>query len=210
MTLLFVRHGESTWNAEGRYQGQLDAPLSELGVRQARAVAERLCVESRPAAIVSSPLARARGTAEIIGARCNLSVSFDERLTEICHGEWEGLLVRDVAERWPATFKQWHDDPASVTFPEGESLSDVETRLRSFIGDVGAYASPLVVCTHDVIIRLAMLWAKREPLAHFFAVKSENGAITEIAYADGVPRLIRSNDHAHLDGLRSNVVNQAL
>src|SRR5271166_1561872 len=210
MTLLFVRHGESTWNVEGRFQGQLDAPLSDLGVRQARALAQRIARESPPAAIVSSPLSRARLTAEIIGEACDIPAAVDGRLIEICHGVSQGLLETEVVRRWPALHKRWHDAPQSVAFPAGESLHDVKARFESFLSDALTMPAPLLICTHDVLVRLAVLWARREPLERFSELKTDNAAITEIAVERGEPRLIRQNDATHLDGLRSDVASQAL
>jgi phosphoserine phosphatase len=210
VTLYFVRHGESTWNVEGRFQGQLDAPLSDLGILQARAVAGRIAREGPPAAIVTSPLQRARRTAEIIGECCGISVSVDERLIEICHGQWQGVLETDVVRRWPALYQQWHESPVTVTFPDGESLLQVRARLDSFLKDALALSSPLLVCTHDVLVRLAVLWALHEPLERFFEWKTENAAITEIEVERSEPRLVRHNDIGHLDGLRSDMAHQAL
>jgi broad specificity phosphatase PhoE len=210
VTLLFVRHGESTWNVEGRFQGRKDPPLSDLGERQARALAQRLASPERPGAIVSSPLARARRTAELIGAACDLPIALDERLVEISHGEWEGLLRTEIAARWPGWLERWQTSPQSVRFPNGENLEQVQARFESFMGDVAERKTPLVVCTHDVIIRLATLWADGQPMARFSALKSDNAAITEIAFRDGLPRLVRANDSGHLDGLRSDLARQAL
>ena len=210
MIFYFVRHGESTWNVERRFQGQLDPPLSELGVLQAQSLARRLAQESRPAAIVSSPLQRARNTAEIIGERCNIPVGLDQRLIEICHGPWQGELETDVARRWPALYKQWHEMPDVARFPEGESLSDVERRFLSFIEDAFVMPSPLLICTHDVLVRLAMLWARHEPLDRFSEWRTENAGITEIELMRGTRTVVRYNDIEHLDGLRSDVARQAL
>jgi probable phosphoglycerate mutase len=208
--LYFVRHGESTWNVEGRFQGQLDAPLSDLGVRQAHAVAQRIAREAPPAAIVSSPLSRALRTAQIIGEACSIPVSIDDRLIEICHGQWQGVLESDVVRRWPALYEQWHDTPVSVTFPDGESLRQVQTRFDLFVKDALLLPSPLLICTHDVLVRLATLWARHEPLEYFFEWKTENAAIMEVEVVQGVPKLVRHNDVAHLDRLRSDVAHQAL
>lgn len=211
MRLLFVRHGESRWNVEGRFQGRRDIELSELGVKQAHALAARLAAHGRPAAIVASPLVRARRTAEIVGQACGRAVDVDERLVEISHGEWEGLVEHDVAQRWPAMIAAWHEKPHTVSFPDGESLDEVQTRFRSFATDVAARPSPLLVCTHDVIVRLAALWASGEPIERFFSIMSENGAITEIELEAGSrPRLVRLNDSEHLSGLRSDLARQAL
>src|SRR3989337_2728452 len=101
MRLILVRHGESEWNRIGRYQGQADAPLSDLGLRQADALANRLRHEQIDA-IYTSPLQRARKTAEAI-ARFHPEIPFteDPGLHEIHHGEWQGLLAHEVREKYP-------------------------------------------------------------------------------------------------------------
>jgi len=131
--LLLVRHGESTWNAEGRYQGRKDPPLSARGALQAKALAERLSgsVDLRPNAIASSPLARARRTAETVAEKLACGVTIDERLIEISHGAWEGLLRTEIQRRWPDMMAAWRSAPDSVTFPGGESLADVQRRWQS-------------------------------------------------------------------------------
>ncbi|HEU5477437.1 MAG TPA: histidine phosphatase family protein [Gaiellaceae bacterium] len=98
-TLLLVRHGETDWNADGRLQGQTDRPLSDFGRRQARELAEEL-EDEQLEAIYSSDLARARETAEIVGARLGLPVVFDPDLREKDWGTWEGLTAveRDRVE----------------------------------------------------------------------------------------------------------------
>ena len=98
-TLLLVRHGETDWNADGRLQGQTDRPLSEVGRRQARRLADELA-EEKLEAIYSSDLSRARETAEIVGARLGLPVLLDPDLREKDWGSWEGLtsVERDRVE----------------------------------------------------------------------------------------------------------------
>jgi 2,3-bisphosphoglycerate-dependent phosphoglycerate mutase len=97
--LLLVRHAETDWNADGRLQGQTDRPLSDFGRRQARRLADELAAEDFEA-IYSSDLARARETAEIVGARVGLPVMFDPDLREKDWGTWEGLTAveRDRVE----------------------------------------------------------------------------------------------------------------
>ena len=98
-TLLLVRHGETDWNADGRLQGQTNRPLSEFGRRQAQRLADELAAEQL-VAIYSSDLARARETAEIVGTRVGLPVTFDPDLREKDWGTWEGLTAveRDRVE----------------------------------------------------------------------------------------------------------------
>src|SRR2546421_645446 len=98
MRLILVRHGESEWNRISRYQGQADAPLSELGLRQAEALGQRLALEKIDA-IYASPLQRALRTAEAIARfHPRVPVIQDTALYEIHHGDWQGLLAKEVRE----------------------------------------------------------------------------------------------------------------
>ena len=212
MKLLLARHGESTWNAEGRYQGRLDAPLSERGMLQSKALAEYLAggATSRPRAIVSSPLARARDTAEIAARRVGLHVEVDESLIEISHGEWEGLKKSEIALRWPAMFDAWRSAPESVQFPGGESLDDVRLRWRTFLSGADRYASPLLIVTHDVIVRLAVLDARGQSPRDFNSFAAENAALTEIDYASAGLQLVYLNEKSYLGEHRVDPAAQAL
>ena len=213
MTLLLARHGESTWNAEGRYQGRCDAPLSERGILQATALAEYLSRNgsARPNAIVSSPLSRARDTADIVAHALGLPVETDERLIEISHGAWEGLLKSEIAARWPDMLAQWRSSsPDAVRFPGGESLDDVRVRWQSFLLTAPERPSPLFIVTHDVIVRISVLDARGRPLAGFNEITSENAALTELDFLTGNPKVIRFNERGYLGDLRADPAAQAL
>jgi len=147
----FVRHGESEWVAEGRFQGQGDPPLSDLGRRQALLTARRIARRSRrpplplpagsPQAIVHSPLARAAETATLIGravsgGRGDAAVEAPVALLpepgflEIGQGEWEGLPGREVVARWGDLLEAWRRDPLEAWAPGGEAIVDVDARVR--------------------------------------------------------------------------------
>jgi broad specificity phosphatase PhoE len=133
--ILLVRHGETEFNRERRLQGHVDSPLTDLGVRQAQAVASLLAdlVEREPAAewvLVSSPLGRAHRTAEIIGGRLGLGVRLDERLMEMSWGERDGRLRSELDQLYPDTFGRsgWAFDA-----PGGESFEAVSARLRDWM-----------------------------------------------------------------------------
>ena len=98
--IVLVRHGETEFNADGRLQGQLDIPLSSVGIAQAEAVAP-VIAGMDPVAIVSSPLVRARVTAETIGRATGLEVGFDDRLKEVDVGQWAGETVPDLHRNDP-------------------------------------------------------------------------------------------------------------
>jgi broad specificity phosphatase PhoE len=153
-TLVLVRHGESTWVAEGRFQGRQDPPLSELGVRQAAMVADRLARRDdrtplpiptgSPKRIWHSPLRRATQTAQVIAERQPTAVPLkpNDRLTEIAQGEWEGVLLADVQLRWPNELAAWRQTPARAHAPGGEPLVDAAERVRTCLAEIAASLTP--------------------------------------------------------------------
>lgn len=140
--LVLVRHGESAWIAEGRFQGRGDPPLSELGSRQAAAVGARLAApadppsvpvpDTVPVAIWHSPLKRASQTAEAIheAREADAPLRGLDSLTELAQGEWEGLTHDAVRERYPEQLAAWRQDPLNNHAPGGESLHDASDRAR--------------------------------------------------------------------------------
>jgi len=129
--IAFARHGQTVVNREGRLQGRIDAPLSDVGVEQAEALG-RAFAREQVMRVVSSPLERARATAHAIAAKHGLGVEVDDRLIELDYGAWDGVRLGDVrAEDWA----EWRSDP-NFTPPGGESLVAVTARVRSFVADV--------------------------------------------------------------------------
>ena len=147
-TLVLVRHGESTWVAEGRFQGRADPSLSELGNRQAELVADRLALRDErtplpipagpPIGIWHSPLSRAAGTARVIRSRQTGDVWLhtNERLTEIAQGEWEGVILADVQARWSNELAAWRQTPARAHAPGGEPLLAAAERVRLGVAEI--------------------------------------------------------------------------
>ncbi|MFQ5861090.1 MAG: histidine phosphatase family protein, partial [Dehalococcoidia bacterium] len=127
MKLLLVRHGETDWNRQGKFQGHSDAGLTTLGTRQAQAVAQALG-HYHPSALYSSPLLRAMQTAELIGRALGLEVTVLEGLKEADLGELEGLDSQTMRARYGQFYARWRQDPATATMPGGESLAQVQER----------------------------------------------------------------------------------
>src|SRR6476619_2227262 len=129
MNILLVRHGETTWNREGRYQGRTDIPLSETGQGQVQRLGDRL--RSIPiAAAIASPLSRAKTTAEAVLAGRSLALELDPGLLEISHGAWEGKLASEVERDHAEMFGVWRTAPGrdAPAGPIAETLGDVEAR----------------------------------------------------------------------------------
>lgn len=133
--LILIRHGETDWNVEGRYQGQADPPLNEQGLAQARVLAIELrCVGLE--VLYASPLSRARQTARILAETLGLPLQVEPRLMEIHQGEWQERLVDDIAAEYPDLFHRWQTEPWTVTLPGGESLAHVQARVYAALDDI--------------------------------------------------------------------------
>ena len=178
--LLLVRHGQTEWSRGGRYQGRCDPPL--IGEGRAQAVqsgmrARGLGVRS----ILSSPLRRARETAEIIAATLGLDAPrVDPRLIELAYGAWEGLTQAEVRACWPDQLRQWKRAPDAATLPGGESLADVRQRLHQFLRDP-MWAAPdgggVLIVSHAGPIRIALLEAAGMSLCMFRKISVATGSL---------------------------------
>jgi broad specificity phosphatase PhoE len=151
--LLLVRHGETDWNAAGRWQGQTDVPLNTTGRSQALALAARLRAES-VRAVAASDLSRARGTAEIVGEALGLEVAFvDAALRERAYGDWEGLTRSECEARFPEEWARHVADPRTPP-PGGESTDALLARVVPAIHQAAdRLASPALVVTHGGVMR---------------------------------------------------------
>jgi len=156
MICYLVRHGESAFNAEKRIQGQMDVPLSALGLRQADALANALA-DHTIVAVYSSPLARAVQTAKPLAARHGLQVERDPRLMEIHAGILQGLCYEEMAERHPECAAKWADGDPDYIIPEGESRRALMARgLEVFEEIFAAGKSPAVVVAHGGLLAAAL------------------------------------------------------
>jgi glucosyl-3-phosphoglycerate phosphatase len=147
--LILVRHGESTWNAEHRLQGQLDPPLSELGREQARALAPVLG-ELPGEQVICSDLARARETAELLGLR---PARFEPGWREIDVGEWAGRTAAEIDAQADAV-TNWRGGPR--TAPDGESWAAFTRRVAGEVDALVAAGGPWLVVCHGGCIRVAV------------------------------------------------------
>jgi broad specificity phosphatase PhoE len=134
-TLILVRHGETDWNRDGRWQGHADAPLNERGRAQARVLADELAGEE-VAAVYSSDLRRARETAEIIAARLGREVCVDPRLREVHVGRWSGLTMVEIEARFPDDVARWRAGDADHAFGDGETYAAMGQRVVAAVEEI--------------------------------------------------------------------------
>ena len=213
MKILLARHGETPWNAEGRYQGQSDIPLSPVGEAQARALGDRL----RDVAIaraVASPLSRARRTAELaLGERAG-QLSTDPGLLEIAHGSWEGLLASEIGARYPDRLRAWRETPHEVLMPGGESLQQVFDRawaalLRATEGlDADAM---LLLVAHDAVNRVLLCHVLGIPFGRLWSFRQAPTTLNLLEGPDPSRlEVVRLNDCSHHTPLFGEAVHRAL
>lgn len=194
--LLLARHGQSVSNAERRFQGVQDVALSEAGIRQAQALAGAALRHS-PAAVYSSPLRRARDTAEIVAEGLGVPVVCMHDLRELSLGEWEGRTVDEVRALPGDPYARWVRDPLACAPPGAEPLGDVQRRAVHAFERIGA-AHPdgediLVVC-HGGIISAYLAHCLGLPLSGIWRLTVANCSLTEVR----PPRLVSLNDTSHL------------
>lgn len=237
-TLVLVRHGESQYIVEGRFQGQADSPLSPEGRRQVELVARRLAhplaapvlpiPDGAPLELAHSPLTRATGTAEAIVAAAPMPIIRrpDADFLEIAQGEWEGLHRDDIQARHGETLAAWRRTPTLAWAPGGESLAEVQARVRAGLGtllsrlaaagtpgtrdrdQVAGYGTPEVashpwslLVGHDGVFKVTLLTLFDLPLERFWMWSMELCAISVIEFRGGQPVLRAHNLTGHLSTL---------
>jgi probable phosphoglycerate mutase len=243
-TIVLLRHGESQWITEGRFQGQGDSPLSALGRRQAALAAERLAHPHRPPAlpipagaplaIHHSPLARTTETATRVATAMADPSSYgtapalvpDPGFLEIGQGEWEGLPGATIAERWGEVLEGWRRDPLTAWAPGGESLAEVDARVRASVRGLlertrdaadperatrrthvlgyadGPSDEPWsIVVGHDGVFKVTLLALLDLPLARFWSFPFALAGISVVEVRGGRARFRLHNAADHLGPL---------
>jgi probable phosphoglycerate mutase len=168
--ILLARHGQTGDNADGRILGRRDPPLTAVGVAQARRLAAGLR-DAGLAAVWTSPLQRARATAQIVGTEIGLEPVVQAALVESARGRWEGRRVAELAVEEPEAFAAFVAGDPAFAFPGGESLGEQADRTRSALAVVAAGPLPALVVAHAGTVRAALaLWGRPVPpesaLAH--------------------------------------------
>ena len=206
MRLILVRHGETENNASRVTMGRMDVPLNERGERQAAALAGALAADGRFGrieAVYSSPLQRARSTAEAIAAKLALAVETLPELIEMDVGELEGHGYGEVRERYADFMRVWaSDDLADAVMPGGESLRQVQERaLMALDSMLGRHAEGTVVAvTHNFVSLTLLCHALGMPLAQFRRLRQDVAAFSVIEIAGERLSVLAMNDGCHLAG----------
>lgn len=199
-TTVLLRHGDTRLSPEHRFSGLCDLPLSADGARQARAAACRLAKGSPIDAVVSSPLRRAAATADIAATELGLTAIVDDDLRETDFGDWEGLTLAEIQQRWPAAATAWRHDPDQAP-PGGESFAETARRVNlacdRLLRDRGGQTILLV--THVTPIKILLCRALGVPLGTVYRLYLGSACISEIRWHDrGFAAVHRVNDTGHL------------
>lgn len=205
--LLLVRHGETDWNRQGRFQGQIDIPLNANGLAQAEA-ARNFLADVPIQRAYTSTMARPRQTAEVIlRSHPSVPLTSSRGLMEIGHGLWEGCLEQDIAEGWPQLLRDWKRAPETVQMPEGETIQQVWNRSLAtwnhIVAGLDSGETALVVA-HDAVNKTILCALLGLTPADIWAVKQGNGGVTVIDYptgAAGPPVVACLNLTGHLGGV---------
>lgn len=199
-TTLLLRHGQTALSVERRFAGRGDVPLTEVGQQQAAAAAARLASRGGIDLVVTSPLGRARRTAEAVADATGAPLLVDEDLAETDFGDWEGRTFAEVRQQWPEEMNAWMAS-ADVAPPGGESLASAARRALAALDRMLADHSrkTIVVVSHVTPIKTIICRALLAPPAALFRIHLDVASLSEADwFADG-PALLRSmNDTAHL------------
>ena len=198
--IVVVRHGETDWNAKGRYQGHTQNDLNSEGGRQARALAARFAADAAVYdGIIASDLRRALHTAEIIAERTGLSLITDKRLRERKVGIFRGFTQAETRERFPKEYAAFNADACYVV-PEGESKQELQDHAVEFLADIATSRAGkrLIVVTHGGIIDSMLRHIFAVPLSMHLPFSNFNAGYNRLILRDGHWVVATLGDISHL------------
>ena len=201
--IILVRHGHVDWIAPERFRGRAELALSDLGRRQAQALANYIAKTWRLDAIYTSPLGRCRDTSAAIAAPFRLEPQVADGLCDIDYGQWQGLTREQATERWPHETELWFRAPHLAAIPGGETLPALLSRAVAALREIlRAHPSGTVVLVgHDSVNRVLLAFALELPLSRYWHLRQEPCCINELFF-EGDSFVIGSiNETQHLAAL---------
>ena len=200
--ILMVRHGHVEGIEPPRFRGRCDAPLTELGQRQAAATAARVAASAKVGAVWTSPLQRCVATGRAIAEATGAPARVVEALNDLDYGEWTWLTYEAARSADPDLYERWFGAPASVRFPGGESLQDLVLRagdaLRLAASEDVGDGRVMVLVTHDSVARAVLMQALDQPLSAYRRLVMSPCGITEIDAAGAHTQVLGVNATEHL------------
>jgi len=197
--LLLVRHGETEGNSAERFWGQTDVGLSDVGLRQAKQLGDRLALENI-SLVYSGDLCRALQTADTIASHRGLGVIACQELREVDFGSVEGMTYGEISQKYPDLVRSWFNWGPSFRFPDGESIADVSNRVTRFLHRLEEHTKgeTIVVAAHSGVLRLLICKLLGMELRHWRQIRLDLASISIVeAYSEAVI-LSSLNDVSHL------------
>lgn len=199
-SIILIRHGETEWNALGKFQGSRDIDLSEEGVLQANFLKKRL--NKNFDYIYCSPLKRALKTAQILSENMEINPVIYEDLREIDFGNWEGLTIKDIKNNYPEIFREWLTDDTIGPLCGGDhSLRDASIRAKHAILNIASENKDknVAVVAHGGIIKAALIGIFNWNMTMYHRLRLGNTSVSRLYFDDSMtPIILGLNDTSHL------------
>jgi probable phosphoglycerate mutase len=198
LTLVLIRHGQTSLNAERKFRGHIDVDLDGIGIAQAAQLAAYLPPIARIEHVYSGPLRRTMQTAIPIAEEFNAVLYEEPRLIDLDYGGWAGRLMDEIAEQSPEAYEQWTQGEVSLEIPGGETVLNAELRFEEFLSEalVCHAGDTIAFVTHDIICQLATCMLLHRPLSEFQMIKHDTAAFSLFVFDADRPRAIYLNQHA--------------
>jgi broad specificity phosphatase PhoE len=201
--IILVRHGQTPWNLDKIFRGSRDIPLNDQGREEARLAGEWLKGEIIHAAYCS-PLSRARDTGEAIARHHQLAVEDLPGLTDLNYGDWEGMLLTKVKEKYADLYRRWETAPHTVRFPHGETLDEVKARAVEAVETVVQRHPGQVVllAAHRAVNKVLIAACIGLDNSHFWRIGQDTTAINRFDRVGETWHIMGLNDACHLRDLK--------
>ena len=211
MLVYFIRHGQTDWNVQRRFQGNLDIPLNETGRNQARQIAARFA-GMHWSRIYHSPLSRAAETARIVCAQSPVEMVSVPDLREICMGDWEGMDFAQVKAIMPQEYARYLADRGHVAPPNGESFQMLQSRaLRAMEPLLARETADFAVVAHGAIFKALFCAYLHIDFSYLDGFDIANASVSVVNFTNGHAKVITLNDLSHFaDPYRDLSSNQAV
>ena len=205
---LMIRHGQSEANLNEVFAGHFDAPLTDLGIRQANATAEYIKNNYKVDRVYASDLMRAFSTGKALSDALGLDITPTEMLREIFAGDWEGKKFADIKEKYPELFENWFGDSGNVRCPNGESVCELGERICSCLKKIAEEncEKTVAIATHATPIRAL------QAIVNYGSVEKiknvpwvSNASVTVVTYDNGSFTFNEIGINSHLSGMISEL-----
>ncbi len=207
--LIVIRHGHSEANRDGIFGGNIDVPLTETGLQQARRMADFVLKTYKIDAVYASTLQRAWKTAQLLADPLGLPVNKDARLREIHGGKLEGMYFADIEVQYPEVFHTWHNDLGRVQTPEGENMIQLQQRGYEAFQEI-AECNPgktVAIVSHRVLLKTVQCVWENRPLEEINQCAwLPNCSVSEVLYKDGQLTPIAIGQDSFMEGLRTEPI----